>query len=178
MVSNYDNNLEKREIQKKLFPLIKKQKMISLAGPNLLSYVSMIPKKVRQVQVFENNSAVMLTQLPQLPKSNRTISYHFTDIIYAQAEKSTFYDLDFCCTVKKAERHIRKFRNCPFSVTLSLRQKGGLEETLRDFFNICEERVITNTPTPYYNLVKTNKNTYLYIVYYDNNPMITIFKFH
>jgi hypothetical protein len=174
---NYAKNLEKREIQKMTFPLIKKQKMVSLAGPNLSNYLDVIPSVIKDVEVYENSKKIMIVQMSDIKKVKRKITYHCKDIIHAEVDKRTFYDLDFCSSIKGAEDYIRKFGACAFSLTLSLRPVS-LEKTLNRFFTLCDEKVLIDIPHPNYNLVRTTRSKYIYITYFDIWPMVTIFKFH
>lgn len=175
---NYAQNLEKREIQKKIFPLITKKKMVSLAGPDLLNYLEIIPEKIQEIEVYEKDKVVMMRQLSQIEGTKKTVFYNFKDIINAEVRRDTFYDLDFCSSIINAEKHLRRFKDCAFTVTLALRPLS-LEETLKRFFVIMDERIKLNIPHPSFNLVKTNKNSYLITTYYSEPwNMISIFKFH
>ena len=107
----------------------------------------------------------------------KAVSYRFGDIINAVPRKDTFYDLDFCSTIITVKPYITKFRNCAFSATFSNRLHS-VKETLIDFLEAVEEDAIIDIPHPQFNLLKTNKNEYLYTTYHEGAPMMIIFKFH
>lgn len=178
MIANYDLHHEKRQIQRHIISLVKKKKLITLGGPNLISYLDMYPQKVKKVEVWENNRQVMIQQMAQLGSiTNREIIYRFGDIINAPVDKSAFYDLDFCKTIKTTHHYLTRFKDCAFSVTFANRF-CSVRETISTLLDAVGERVIYNVPHPQFNLLKTNKNEYLYAHHVDSTQMTTIFKFH
>lgn len=177
MIKEYLDSKEKRIVQEKTFPLINKDKIVALAGPNVCEYLKKLPK-VTTLEIWEKSAEVMLRQLIDLPKvKNVNIDYTFGDIYDAEVDPSAFYDLDFCCTVAKAEPHLRKFKECAFSITLSLRG-NQMDKTIDKFLEFLGEKKVIDIPHPQFNHLTTDKNVYIYTTYCDTAPMITIFKFH
>lgn len=178
MIPNYDLHLEKREVQKRLFPLVKATQIHTLAGPNLISYINLYPPAVKRINIWENDSEIMMKQLAIMKSiRGRRLSYNFGDIIRAPIVKKAFYDLDFCCYMKSAREHINRFKDCPFMLT-TCRRDCSVEETISILLEEVEEKLVMDVPHPHYNLLKTNKNRYIYTTYKDLSPMMTIFKFH
>lgn len=174
MIKNYDLKVEKREIQKRVIPMINKTKLVTLAGPNMWSYLSLFPGRMKKVEIWERDAAIMLEQLSAIgEESPRDITYHYGDIIHAKVTKDTFYDLDFCVSIKNVKEHLRKFKDCAFSVTLSLRKSN---DYLQGFLDAVEEELVSQINYKDYTLLTTNKNVYMYTTY--RGPMIHIFKFH
>lgn len=178
MIQDYDLHLEKRELQKRLLPLVKSRRVVALAGPNMLTYSKMYPERVKYFEIWENDAKTMLRQLAILRRiSGRQLSYHFGDIMNAKINRSAFYDLDFCTYMPKVLPHLRKFKDCPYMVTTCLRD-CSIETTLTMFLDAIEENIVSDIHHPQYNLMKTDKNQYLYATYHDKSSMMTIFKFH
>lgn len=175
---NYDSHVQKRNIQKKLLPLVKKRRVVALAGPNILSYVDMLPKQVREVEIWENDGDTMLMQLSELHKiKGRKVTYRFGDVINADVRDDTFYDLDFCRSMKYAHRYIAKFKDCSFMITCSNRD-SSFELTGEMFLLSIKEMLVYKMPYGQFDLIKTDKNDYLYAIYRDTQHMTSIFKFH
>lgn len=173
----YKDRLEKRAVQSKIFPLIKRDKLITLAGPNVKDYLSMVPD-IKSVEIWENKAEIMLKQLMEIKDfKGKDIIYNFGDIYNAEVDPSAFYDLDFCATIKSVEGHIRKFKDCAYSITLSNRA-CIFPETMDIFFKIIGEEVQMNIPHPQFNHITTDKGVYLATTYCDTSPMTNIFKFH
>ena len=180
MLLDYNENREKRVIQGRLLPMVKKPRLVALAGPNILSYIELYPPGVKYVQVWENNAKIMLTQIRELtskPSPARIIDYRYGDIIDAEVRKDTFYDLDFCFTIKKARDYVHKFCHGAFTATFSTRA-SSVDYTIQTLLEILGDKPILNIPHPYYNLLNTEKGKYMYTAYWDQGPMISIFKFH
>ncbi len=178
MMANYDIHFEKREVQKKIIPLIKKRRLVTLAGPNLTNYLSMYPASIHTVEVWEQDRKTMVQQMNQLYGiNNRHILYRFGDIINAKPCKSSFYDLDFCRTIKTTQHYMRKFKDCAYSATFANRF-CSVRETISTLLDAVGEKVVLDIPHPQFNLLKTNKNEYLYAHHVDTTQMTTIFKFH
>lgn len=180
MLLDYDVNREKRQIQGRLLPMVKKSRLIALAGPNILNYIDMYPPGVKYVQVWENNAHIMLTQLKELTANKpvtRVIDYRYGDIIDAEARKDTFYDLDFCFTIRNAHSYLKKFGSHAFTATFSTRA-CSVKETIDFMLTSLDDEKVIDIPHPHYNLLKTKKSDYVYTTYFDQGPMISIFKFH
>lgn len=144
----------------------------------MIDYLQLLPKRIKQVEIWEKNRKIMLMQMNQLSMiKDRTISYRFGDIKRAELNNRAFYDLDFCVTIRNAEDELRRFKDQDYTATFSLRS-CMLPETLERFIRITGEKVIADIPHPQYNLLKTDKNDYIYSTYHDSSLMINIFKFH
>lgn len=175
---NYDLHVEKREIQRKLFPLIKKKRVVALAGPNMISYLSMLPEHVQEVEIWENDPDVMLVQLSDIGKvKDRHIIYRYGDILAAEVRSDTFYDLDFCKSIKSTYPYLYRFRNCAFMFTCSNRDSSQAL-TRKLFLQAVEDPHATIIPHNQFDLVKSTKGDYLYSTYKDRTAMTIIFKFH
>jgi hypothetical protein len=175
-IADYDLHIEKREVQKMIFPLIKKKKIVTLAGPNMISYIKLLPKCIKEVEIWENNKDIMMHQVASFPALNgMPVSYNYGDIIDAEVKKSAFYDLDFCCTVLTVEDHLRKFKDCAFSATFSNRWVS-VDRTIELFLDAVGEKKKLDIPHPQFNRLATNKNVYIYTTH--KKTMMTIFKFH
>lgn len=155
--------------------MVKQRKVIALGGPNLRTYIGKFPKNVKYISIWEKNRATMLLQLPQLRKSGLNIQYNFGDIINAPVDKDAFYDLDFCGSILSVNEYIEKFKECPFSITLSIRPVGKLK-TINLFLEATGEQLVSDTVNPLYHILTTSGNSYLYTMYTDSSPMIQIFK--
>jgi len=178
MIQDYNSHLEKRELQKRLLLLVKPKRVVTLAGPNILTYTKMYPAHVKHFEIWENDPETMLHQLPILRKmSGKRMIYHFGDIAGAKINRSAFYDLDFCSYIPSVKSHVKRFKDCKFMLTVCLRD-CSIENTISIFLESVEERLISDIHHPHHNLMKTNKNQYLYVTYHDISSMITIFKFH
>lgn len=170
--------MEKREVQKKLIPLIKRRKLVTLAGPNVRAYLAMFPPRIKNVEIWENNRQIMLQQMEEIASiTDRKVSYNFGNITNAEVDEKAFYDLDFCRTIRDLQRCIAKFRHCAFSATFANRD-CSVEKTITLFLEAVGEEKIVDVYHPQFNLLKTNENSYLYTTHCDSSPMTTIFKFH
>jgi len=178
VVLDYRRGKEKRIIQRKLFPQIKHNKLVTLAGPNMIDYLQLLPKRIKKVEIWENNRKIMLLQMNQLSQiKDRSISYRFGNIEQAELDNKAFYDLDFCCTIESAANSIYNFRDQDYSLTLCTRGCSP-PVTINNFIKLIGEKIVADIPHPQYNLLKTNKSDYIYTTYYDTMSMLNIFKFH
>lgn len=171
--------MEKRITQDILFPLINKKRLVGLAGPNIEQYLAKVPSSVKTIEIWENDPLVLGKQVDYMVSNpNKGISINFGNVKLAEVDtEDSFYDLDFCCTVRYATEHINRFRSCAFMLTLSNRGIS-LSETIETFLRFADEELEIDIPARRYNLLKTNKNTYIYTTYYDTSSMLTIFKIH
>lgn len=175
---DYNSHLEKRKLQRATFPMIRKNKIVALAGPNICSYIEMLPLHVREISIWEKDRPTMLTQLMELTDSRSKLSftYNFGDILKAPVEENSFYDLDFCASILTVRDHIKKFKDCQFSVTVSIRPVGK-QESLNMFFEIIGEKISYNIIGAESGFVTTSgNNQYFYSFYMDSSPMLNIFK--
>lgn len=180
---DYTNSYRKKEVQKLVYQDIKKQgftKLIGLAGPNINSYLQFVKQYgIKQAEVYENEYVNMLYQMRDFqPPIKTTVNYQ--DIYYAPVYQDVLYDLDFTCTIKNADLHLKKFKHAKAIITLSLRGVG-VKETIKKF---C--KIISNLkPEIKYNVLVTPvykkhtitfdaKTSYSVYVYKDTSSMLTI----
>lgn len=172
MKLSYINATNKRTIREELLKRHTYTKLIGLAGPNLHQYMSQCKRAgIKHVTVYEKNSHVMIKQLPYIIK--HSIPYRFMDILHAALQKDTLYDLDFCCSIKSVEQHIKKFKR-NFMLTVS--ERGGAKwwsipyfleyrkETEKERIQITKNQLI----------IKSDKGQYLCTFYQDSSRMLTI----
>lgn len=178
---NYDLHEQKRIIQNNVFPLISERKVITLAGPNISAYTSMLPNHVSDIEIWEWDRNTMLKQLSVLPNlKGRNLTYVFGDIINAEVNTDAFYDLDFCGSILSTYYHVQKFKDCKFMLTLSIRPLT-LKKTLKLFLESVGETAYMDISIDEYakghHLLQTGENSYIYTQYCDRTPMLTIFKY-
>jgi hypothetical protein len=181
MKIDYSNATNKKVVQQIVFNDFKQRgmsKLIGLAGPNITDYLSFVKSKgIKEVQVYERDYSNLIYQMANFRPSIKT-TVHYQDIYYAGVQDDVIYDLDFCCTIKNAEPHLKRFRKNVI-VTLALR-KIGLMPTLKKF---C--KIVSNiTPTIELNVCVTNnfkmhllhlgKQSYTAYQYFDTTPMCII----
>lgn len=181
--TSYLHSINKRIVQKEIFSNLKKRKLykvIGLGGPNITDYLSLLHDfKVVQAEIYEYDISKIALQLQNYkPIIESEVIYG--DVLYAEPNKSnTFYDLDFCCSIKNAAKHIKKFTN-NVCYTLSIRPVG-LEKTIKQF-----SKLVDSTKNPVFTLIKSNSEYKFYslktdtkkydcYVYRDTTPMLTIY---
>lgn len=163
-------------------------KVVGLGGSETINtYVNTLRKcGIKKLISYENNFEKAI-----IAKAN---SHHiFTkvipeDIIHAEIEDNTWYDLDFCGTIKFVSKHIAKFkRNSSF--TFSARSKGStIESQLKTFFKIKGEsmkKITSMIQIPGTNVslgeievrTKVNKKYYRLYKYRDNTVMFVVSTF-
>ena len=110
------------------------------------------------------------------PPIETTVLYQ--DVYHADVYQDVIYDLDFCCSIKNAAPHIKKFKSNAI-VTLALR-KVGLMFTLKKFCKLISKvkpiiklNVEVNSNFKKHILV-LGKQSYTAYQYYDTTSMVLI----
>ena len=168
----------KKEVRDFLFSLFMDMhlnKIVGLAGPNIQDYINFCKSKgFTEFEIYEKDGIVAMHQLIHLQDR---IQLNLKDILHAPAdEPNTFYDLDYCGTVRYLKEHIAKFKN-RFIMTFCSRV--SIEETIATFFGVRGETILeTNVKTSPINHTEyiTNVGKYIYAGYRDTTPMCCIAK--
>lgn len=122
--SSYSESVNKKVVQNLIYNGIQNKfnHLIGLGGPDLPDYLKLAKKAgIRDAIIYEYNANQLLIQAS---KPNKTLPTKviYGDIIRAQPQQiNTFYDLDFCCSVKSAIEHIKKFKDDSCVFTFSIR---------------------------------------------------------
>jgi hypothetical protein len=178
---DYSQARNKKLVQQVVFDEFKERgitKLVGLAGPNITDYLSFVKSKgIKQAEVYERDYVNLIYQMADFkPPIKTTVLYQ--DIYYAGVQDNVIYDLDFCCTIKNAEPHLRKFKKNAI-VTLALR-KIGLMPTLKKFCKIVSDlkpdiklniQVNSNYKV---HLLDFGKYSYTVYQYHDTTPMCLI----
>jgi hypothetical protein len=178
---SYESSSNKKAVQKKIYLQYKGiKKVIGLGGPNLTEYLLFLKSMgIKQADIYEFDAEQLLLQINNyVPVINSQIYYG--DILRAVPNKTdTLYDLDFCCCILSAKKHIEKFTTNSI-ITLSIRPYG-LEQTIEKF---CQYIDSTSTYTVDYHYnhtenykvyrIDVGKKKYLCYSYRDTTPMITL----
>jgi len=175
---SYKEASNKRIAREFLFSFYNKSSIVGLAGPDINDYIKWCKSmKFDNVELWENNSQVMLQQLANI-KSRLPISYNFGDIVNADNGKDALYDLDFCSNITSLYSHIKKFRDEKFVITFSNRPIS-VETSIELFFSTRKESVISSVykknPIPHYS-VRTSLGRYIIVTYFDTCSMVSIAK--
>jgi hypothetical protein len=184
MKNNYANALLTRERTKKkqtqefllsFFPNGYYRKLIGLAGPHIEDYiVRMEAKGFQEFTIYEKDG---LTAINQLASIKKPIVLKMEDVLSADAnEEDTFYDLDFCGTVRYLKEHIAKFKN-RFIMTFCCRV--SITETLDTFFSVRGENILSASSETFpikHQLFETNMGKYVFVNYKDGTQMCSIAK--
>lgn len=184
---DYSQSYRKKEVQNIVFSEAKQtlgyKKLIGLAGPNITDYLSFVKKMgIKEAEVYENNYTHMLYQMGNFkPPINTTVK--FQDVYSAPLYQDVIYDLDFCCTIINAHKHIRKFNKSKSVITLSLRGVG-LMPTIKKFCklvrNIGKPIIKLNvliTPNYKKHIINYENAMYTLYEYRDTSSMLTIINF-
>jgi hypothetical protein len=151
-------------------------KLVGLAGPDIQEYIKWCNKYgYSNIEVYETNFNVMFHQLKTFG-TIAPIGFHYTDILQAPYEENTFYDLDFCGSVRYLDQHINKFKS-NFMMTFSTRL--GLSQTVDGFMDARGEKdfvYLTHRGNKFtYNLIDSYYgDSYLMVRYKDTSPMCII----
>lgn len=179
----YLNSVNKRVVQQTIYQSISKKyrNLIALGGPNLSKYLDFVSKHsgIKRALIYEYEPGQLLNQVMNHSKVLPT-TVVFGDIVQAPSnQSSTLYDLDFCCSVKTAIPHIKKFRRDPCLFTFSIRPYS-IKESVNMFTKACfGSRVLdiieTQSTDSYrkYSLITSNARCEMY-VYKDTVPMLVI----
>jgi|APGre2960657404_1045060.scaffolds.fasta_scaffold15817_5 hypothetical protein len=178
---DYSKAYRKKLVQNVVFDDFKERgitKLIGLAGPNITDYISFVKSKgIKQAEVYERDYVNLIYQMADFKPSIKT-TVKYQDILQANVNDNVIYDLDFTCTIKNAEKHIRKFKNNAI-ITLALR-KIGLMPTLKKFCKIVShlkpEIKLNLEITPNYkvHLLDFGEKSYTVYQYFDTTPMCLI----
>lgn len=176
--ASYKEASNKRIAREFLFSFYNKSAIVGLAGPDINEYLKWCKSmKFDKVELWENNSQVMLKQLSSI-KTSLPVSYKFGDIVNAENDKRTLYDLDFCSNICSLYSHIKKFREEKFVITFSNRPMS-VEKSVDLFFKTRKETVISSvcksSPIEHYS-VRTSFGKYIIVTYFDTCSMISIAK--
>ena len=176
--TTYIDASRKRAVREFLFSFFNEDSIVGLAGPDINEYIRWCKeKKITNIELWENDGAVMLNQLSKL-KDDLSASYKFGDIIDAESKKDCVYDLDYCKTIRTMYDHIRKFKTEKFVMTFATRKVGNLK-TIDLFFKGRKEKVEQmiekDSPIHHY-VIKTVFGKYMVCPYFDTTPMISIAK--
>jgi len=156
---DYSGAVSKKLVQSKIYKDIDKhgfKRVVGLAGPNISDYLkSMKERGIESAEIYEYDRMQLLLQLQDFQPVIKT-KVCFDDIIKARAnKKQTLYDLDLCCSIRKAKAYIKKFgKSC--IVTLALRP-DSLKTTLTKFCELIDNTV---SPTIRYDEEPTKKKGY------------------
>lgn len=170
----YKNAYNKKEVREYIFSYFKDKylgSLVGLAGPDIRDYVNFCrSKKYRNIEVWENNPTVMVHQLSNMPK--RPIRYKFGNILDADVNHWTLFDLDYCVSVRYMKEHIQKFKD-NFIMTFSTRI--GVQETIDKFFQFRREPIVNQYdvegPGLRNIIFQTKLGNYLFITYHDTSAM-------
>jgi len=183
--TDYSSAVRKKLVQSEVYRDIRKMgynRVIGLAGPNITTYLQTMKERgIHSAEVYEFNRGQLLLQMkgfnPVIPTR-----VCFDDILEADAQqKKTLYDLDFCCSIRKAKEHIKKFGKSAI-ITLALRP-DSLMTTLKQFCKLIDKSahpVIeldqAKMKDKGYKLhkLKINRSKYECYQYFDTFPMVTI----
>ena len=168
----------KKEVRDFLFSLFRDmhlRKIVGLAGPNIQDYIDYCKSKgFTEFEIYEKDGLVAMHQLIHLRDK---VQLNLKDILHADANQpNTFFDFDFCGTVRYLKEHIAKF-NGPFIMTFCSRVP--LKETIGTFFGVRGETILeTNVKTSPIKHTEyiTNVGKYIYAYYRDTVPMCCIAK--
>jgi hypothetical protein len=178
---DYTKAYRKKLVQQIVFDDFKTRglsKIVGLAGPNITDYLSFAKSKgIKQAEIYEKDYVNLLHQMSDFrPPIKTTVLYQ--DILHADVQQNVLYDLDFTCTIKNAEQHIKKFKNNAI-ITLALR-KIGLIPTLKKFCKIVSKLKpeiklnIEVNPNYKVHLLKFEEESYTVYQYHDTTPMVLI----
>lgn len=177
MKVSYKNSSNKKELRSKIIP--KGNKIIGLAGPDFTDYVEFLKEKgYNNIRVWENNPKTLLSQISYMPTINHPVHLNKGDIYEAPVEKNTIYDLDFCCQMKSIEKHVKKFQNSKYILTVS-EMRIKRYSSIPIFFSYLDERVTSHSILEDNSqLFVTNKqHSYHAWAYSDTSPMLMIKNF-
>lgn len=179
--STYTDGYNKRAIRSSLMSLTNKQKVIGLAGPDIVEYINDMKKKgYKKFILYENNKEILWKQINSFKHIKTPITLIYDDICNVDPdEKDTLYDLDFCTTIKNMEHCIKKF-NSNFIMTFSTRI--GMNETIELFFKYRDEYIVKEYTTLwngiYLTIFHTNKDKrYAFVRYKDSSSMCCFMEF-
>lgn len=152
--------------------------LVGLCGPDIEYYLLVASKlQVNNIDLYENSTEVMLSQLTTIKTLLPNLTLHYEDILNAPYKNNTIYDLDFCSSILNKREYIEKYKNNSI-FTFSLRPIG-IEDTIRIFFDIKKEEIfhqIEEESPINHRVIYTNKGEYLFSSYKDTSSMCMIMK--
>lgn len=160
MVTDYTKRVKKLAAQSRIFPLIKEKNFVGLCGPNVIEYLEKIDyKRYQKVILVEYDRKVydkikhLVIHIPNVRLLCDNVGNHLH-------YKNTFYDLDFCATIKQIRDLLPKIGKLKeFSITLCVRKFSyTTTETLLAFY--------------------LQHQKYAHIPYKDGAPMVTFLISH
>jgi hypothetical protein len=175
--ATYVEARNKRALQKEIYAYLNCRKIVGLAGPSIRDYYKFLREcRFTQIAMYENSVKVLKIIAPDLPKCSSRLIFRFGDIYDQSLVGKRVYDLDFCCTMKRIEKYVKKFRE-NFVITVSLRM-CSLKDTISLFCSYREEEIwmIGGLEDPSRTIVQTNKGRYMFIKYRDTAPMCIIYR--
>jgi hypothetical protein len=174
----YKNATEKKKVRDFLFSFFiesELKKVVGLAGPDINDYLSYLESKgFNDFVVYENYVPTMIDQLKYIRTRNKVELKYGNVYDSKNDDNETFYDLDYCVTIRHMKEHIKKFRK-NFIMTFSLRI--GESETISQFFKYRRENIISVTKnySPHHpvehSVYKTTGGEYIYLKYFDTSTM-------
>jgi len=171
---DYTTAYKKKAVQQVVFTELKQhgfKKLIGLAGPNITDYLSFTKKYgIKQAEVYESDFTNMLYQMRNFRPPIKT-KVNFQDIYHAPVYQDVVYDLDFCCTIKYADLHIKKFKENKSIITLALRGLG-LKETVKRFCKLVSKL----KPNIQYN-VEVNSNYKKHIISFNKDVVYNLYEY-
>jgi hypothetical protein len=180
--TDYSKSYKKKVVQQIVFSDMKQRglsRLVGLAGPNITDYLSFAKQMgIKQAEVYERDYVNLIYQMHDFkPPIKTTVKYQ--DVYAADVYQDVLYDLDFCCTIKNAEDHIKKFKSNAI-ITLALRGIG-LKPTIKRFCKIVSKLkpeiklnvAVTNSYKQHI-INFANEQSYTLFEYRDTSPMLTI----
>lgn len=177
-IQKSDKLLKKREVRNFIISKFKHcHSVVGLAGPNIKEYINWCHENnMKNIIIYENDKNTFLTQIKDNKLPAKIVC---GSINQAEPDKeNTFYDLDYCSTIRKVREYIPKFHK-NYSVTLSLRAIGA-KKTIDQFFKSMKETIIHSKsfelPVKHTVFTTVKGETYIFTPYFDTSPMCSITK--
>jgi uncharacterized protein YdhG (YjbR/CyaY superfamily) len=174
----YKHASKKKQVREFLFSFFNQKNIVGLAGPDVEDYISWCKDHgMENIEMWENDHNVMIHQLMNMPKDAKAV-YKFGDIMNANSNEDTLYDLDYCTTVVSVHKHLARFKNEKFIMTFCIR-KVGEDKTIEEFFYGRREKIISSVEksSPMnHKVIKTIFGEYITVTYFDTTPMMCIAK--
>lgn len=168
----------KRVVQRPVLSKITQSTLVTLGGANLSDYLKMIPKTVTKIISFEKDWESYMAQLIdiQLLKRKGIVEIRKEDIDNCPIMEDTFYDMDFKCTLPTCSKIVKKFRHCPFSLTISHRPYK-VEATPEFLCRATGAKLLSVKVFDGYKMIETTLGRYKWTTYRDKITMSTITNF-
>ena len=172
----YKDASNKKKARDFLFSLFTQQqlnKIVGLAGPDVLDYIAFCKSKgYTEFEIFENHIPTVLEQIKYF-RTQGKVRLTYGDILNTDANRNdVLFDLDYCVTARYMYSHLKKF-NKNFIMTFARRITD--KETFDAFFKAKGETlksVLTLfTPLKHSILTTEEGNEYYYVEYRDTSNM-------